>query len=399
MTADQTAALIVAAGRGTRAGPWKIPKQFQSIGGRSVLSHTLDAFLSHPKIGKIQLVIGSGDAAQYNLIAPHMEHVLPPVVGGRTRQESVLAGLKALAPHSPRHVLIHDAARPFVDVELITVVVDALELFEAVVPTLPVSSTLKIVDAGGEVTATLPRDRLHAAETPQGFRFDTILDAHRKAAAEGRDFTDDAAVAEWAGIAVRTVPGDPANIKLTTAADIVAANRRLAMDAALRLGDVRVGNGYDIHAFGPGNEVMLGGVAIPHARGLVGHSDADVALHALTDALLGALAEGDIGAHFPPNDPQWRGASSDRFLADAASRVAVRGGVIAHLDLTIVAESPRVGPHRDAMRQRIAGICGIAIDRVAVKATTNEGLGFIGRGEGIAAYATATIRLPLGVAP
>jgi 2-C-methyl-D-erythritol 4-phosphate cytidylyltransferase/2-C-methyl-D-erythritol 2,4-cyclodiphosphate synthase len=268
-----------------------------------------------------------------------------------------------------------------------------------VVPTLPVSSTLKAVDADGRVTATVPRDRLHAAETPQGFRFAAILDAHRKAAAEGRDFTDDAAVAEWAGIPVRTVPGDPANIKLTTAADIIAADRRLAGEAALKLGDIRVGNGYDVHALGPGGQVMLGGIAIPHALGLVGHSDADVALHALTDAVLGAIAEGDIGAHFPPSDPQWRGASSDRFLADAVRRVAARGGVIAHLDLTIIAEAPKIGPHRAAMRQRIAEICGIAVDRVAVKATTNEGLGFIGRGEGIAAHATATIRLPFGATP
>jgi 2-C-methyl-D-erythritol 4-phosphate cytidylyltransferase/2-C-methyl-D-erythritol 2,4-cyclodiphosphate synthase len=275
-------------------------------------------------------------------------------------------------------------------------VADALIGYDAVIPTSPVSATLKAVDGAGRVVATIPRDRLHTAETPQGFRFETILNAHRKAAAEGRDFTDDAAIAEWAGIPVRTVPGDPANVKLTTAADITAADRRLAGETALRLGDVRVGNGYDVHAFGPGNEVMLGGVAIPHSRGLVGHSDADVALHALTDAVLGALAEGDIGAHFPPTDPQWRGASSDRFLADAVGRVAARGGVIAHLDLTIIAEAPKIGPHRDALRQRIAAICGIGVDRVAVKATTNEGLGFIGRGEGIAAYATATIRLPFG---
>jgi 2-C-methyl-D-erythritol 4-phosphate cytidylyltransferase/2-C-methyl-D-erythritol 2,4-cyclodiphosphate synthase len=261
---------------------------------------------------------------------------------------------------------------------------------------VPIAATLKAVDADGRVLATVPRDRLQAAETPQGFRFEAIFNAHRKAAAEGRDFTDDAAVAEWAGIPVRAVPGDPGNVKLTTAADMIAADRRLAGEAALTVGDIRVGNGYDVHALGPGSEVMLGGVAIPHARGLVGHSDADVALHALTDAVLGALAEGDIGAHFPPTDPQWRGASSDRFLADAVRRLAERGGVIAHLDLTIVAESPRVGPHRDAMRQRIAGICGISLDRVAVKATTNEGLGFVGRGEGIAAYATATIRLPFG---
>jgi 2-C-methyl-D-erythritol 4-phosphate cytidylyltransferase/2-C-methyl-D-erythritol 2,4-cyclodiphosphate synthase len=396
MTANHSAALIVAAGRGSRAGSGETPKQYQSIGGRAVLAHVLDAFVTHPAIDRVQVVIGSGDAVQYDSIAPHTERLLPPIVGGSTRQESVFAGLKALAPHAPSRVLIHDAARPFAGAGLIAAVADALIGYEAVIPTSPVSATLKAVDGAGRVVATIPRDRLHTAETPQGFRFETILNAHRKAAAEGRDFTDDAAIAEWAGIPVRTVPGDPANVKLTTAADITAADRRLAGETALRLGDVRVGNGYDVHAFGPGNEVMLGGVAIPHSRGLVGHSDADVALHALTDAVLGALAEGDIGAHFPPTDPQWRGASSDRFLADAVGRVAARGGVIAHLDLTIIAEAPKIGPHRDALRQRIAAICGIGVDRVAVKATTNEGLGFIGRGEGIAAYATATIRLPFG---
>lgn len=396
MTTDPSAALIVAAGRGTRAGVGETPKQFQAIGGRAVLAHVLDAFVAHPAITMIQVVIGSGDAVQYDSIAPHTRRLLPPVVGGSTRQQSVFAGLKALAPHTPARVLIHDAARPFASAELIAAVAAMLTDAEAVIPASPVSATLKVVDRDGRIAATVPRDRLYAAETPQGFRFETILGAHRKAAAEGRDFTDDAAIAEWAGIPVRAVPGDPANVKLTTAADIVAADRRLAGEAALRLGDVRVGNGYDVHAFGPGNEVMLGGVAIPHSHGLVGHSDADVALHALTDALLGALAQGDIGAHFPPTDPQWRGASSDRFLADAVGRVAARGGVIAHLDLTIIAEAPKIGPHRDALRQRIAGICGIAVDRVAVKATTNERLGFIGRGEGIAAHATATIRLPFG---
>lgn len=399
MTVAPTAALIVAAGRGTRAGIGEVPKQFQLIGGRAVLARTLDVFLAHPAVSAIQVVIGSGDAVQYESIAPHADHLLPPVVGGDTRQQSVFAGLKALATRAPARVLIHDAARPFADAALISAVAEALDDAYAIVPTLPVSSTLKMVDGNGRITGTVPRDGVHAAETPQGFRFDVILGAHRKAAAEGREFTDDAALTEWAGIPVRAVPGDPANIKLTTAADIAAAERRLAGEAMLRLGDTRVGIGYDVHALGPGGEVMLGGVAIPHVRGLVGHSDADVALHALTDAVLGALAEGDIGAHFPPSDPQWKGASSDRFLADAARRVAVRGGVIAHLDLTLIAEAPKIGPYRDAMRRRIAEICGIAVDRVAVKATTNEGLGFIGRGEGIAAQATATIRLPFGSTP
>jgi 2-C-methyl-D-erythritol 4-phosphate cytidylyltransferase/2-C-methyl-D-erythritol 2,4-cyclodiphosphate synthase len=262
-----------------------------------------------------------------------------------------------------------------------------------------VANTLKSVDDEGSVTMTVSRDGLFAAETPQGFRFAAIRAAHEQAASAGLSFTDDAAIAEWAGIAVKVVPGEPANIKLTTAADIVDADRRIAGETALARGDIRVGTGFDVHAFGPGTHVTLGGVAVSHTHGLVGHSDADVALHALTDAILGALAEDDIGVHFPPSDPQWRGTSSDRFLAFAVERVAARGGTIAHLDLVIAAEAPKIAPHRQAMRERIAGICGIRVDRVAVKATTTEGLGFVGRGEGIAATATATIRLPFGPAP
>jgi 2-C-methyl-D-erythritol 4-phosphate cytidylyltransferase / 2-C-methyl-D-erythritol 2,4-cyclodiphosphate synthase len=228
-------------------------------------------------------------------------------------------------------------------------------------------------------------------QTPQGFAFPALLAAHRRAAAEGReDFTDDAALAEWAGLKVRVFPGEPGNIKITTEDDFARAEAIVFAT----LGDVRTGTGIDVHAFGPGDHVTLGGIRIPHDRALLGHSDADVALHALVDAILGALAEGDIGAHFPPSDPQWRNASSDRFLAFAVERVKARGGRIGHLDLTIVCETPRIGPQRDAMRARIAALAGIAIERVAVKATTSEKLGFTGRGEGIAAYATATIRLP-----
>ncbi|MCR4283130.1 MAG: 2-C-methyl-D-erythritol 2,4-cyclodiphosphate synthase, partial [Bauldia sp.] len=268
-----------------------------------------------------------------------------------------------------------------------------LHRVDGVVPTLPVATTLKR-DNCGIVTETIPREGIEAAETPQGFRFAAIRAAHEKAAAAGKTFTDDAAVAEWAGIAVHAVPGDPGNVKLTTAAEIAAADRRLTAEEALRLGDVRVGIGFDVHALGAGHEVVLGGVVIEHTRGLVGHSDADVVLHALTDAVLGALGEGDIGTHFPPNDPQWKGVSSDRFLADAAARVAARGGVIAHLDVALLAEGPRIAPHREAIRRSIARICGITVDRVGMKGTTNEGLGFIGRGEGVSAQAVATVRLP-----
>jgi 2-C-methyl-D-erythritol 4-phosphate cytidylyltransferase/2-C-methyl-D-erythritol 2,4-cyclodiphosphate synthase len=391
-----TAALIVAAGRGVRAGNGALAKQFQSIGGKAMLARTIEAFLGHNCIEKVQVVIGSADAAQYRAVAPHSKKLLPPALGGDTRQRSVFAGLTALSANPPTNVLIHDAARPFVSDELIDKIAKALSEREAVVPTLPVTATLKAVDAAGIVSATVPRDGLQMAETPQGFRFAAIFAAHKKAAAGHIDFTDDAAAAEWAGIPVHTVPGDPANVKLTTAAEISAADRRLRIEALVTSGETRVGIGYDVHRFGPGVYIVLGGVAIPHDRGLVGHSDADAGLHALTDAILGALADGDIGAHFPPSDIKWKGASSDLFLADAVRRVAARGGTIAHLDLVIIAEAPKIGPHRDAMRTRIAEICGISLDRVGVKATTNEQLGFIGRSEGIAAHASATIRLPYG---
>jgi 2-C-methyl-D-erythritol 4-phosphate cytidylyltransferase/2-C-methyl-D-erythritol 2,4-cyclodiphosphate synthase len=388
-----TAVLIVAAGRGTRAGGG-IPKQYQDIGGVPVLARAIEAFLSHPAVDMVAVAIARDDS-RYADIAPQNEpRLLPPVHGGETRQETVRLGLHALAAHAPDRVLIHDAARPFVSAAVIDRVVAALETDAAVIPALPVPATLKAVDAGGIITATVPREGLYAAETPQGFRFAAILAAHEKAATEGHACTDDAQVAEWSGIRVKVVAGDAANVKLTSSEDIAMADRREMAEAALALGDIRVGNGYDVHAFGPGNEVMLGGVAIPHNRGIVGHSDGDVALHALTDAVLGAIAEGDIGAHFPPSDPQWKGASSDRFLRFAAERVKARGGRIAHLDLAIVTEGPRIAEHRDAMRARIADICGITPDRVGVKATTNENLGFIGRGEGLAAYAVATVRLP-----
>lgn len=390
-----TVALIVAAGRGTRAGA-DLPKQYRRIGGKSILRRSIDAYLAHPAVDAVIVTVAPDDTS-YEIVAPQNdERLLPPAVGGDTRQDSVRAGLRALAGRRPSRVLIHDAARPFVTADLIGRVVSALDDAEAVIPALPVPATLKAVDSTGTVTATIPREGVQAAETPQGFRFPSILAAHEKAALGGIVVTDDAGVAEWAGIPVKVVPGDPGNVKLTSAEDIAAAERRIAADAALALGDIRVGTGYDVHAFGPGNEVMLGGIAIPHTRGVVGHSDGDVALHALTDAVLGAIADGDIGTHFPPGDPRWKGASSDRFLRFAAERVAACGGRIAHLDIAIVTEGPRIAEHRDAIRARIAAICGISPDRVGVKATTNENLGFIGRGEGLAAYATATVRLPFG---
>ncbi len=395
--APHTDALIVAAGRGERAGSGNVPKQYQPIGGMPILARALDVFLAHPAVARVLVVIGEGDGATYRSVAPSHDRLMEPVTGGATRQDSVRNGLSALASRNPARVLIHDAARPFASPALIDRVVAALAEADAVVPTLPVASTLKRVGKDGQVTATVSRDGLEAAETPQGFVFATILAAHRKAADAGVQFTDDAAVAEWAGTPVVAVPGDAGNVKLTTAHDIAVADRQLTAEMALALGDVRVGVGYDIHALGSGHEMMLGGIAVPHTRGLVGHSDADVVLHALTDAILGALGDGDIGQHFPPSDPQWRGVSSDRFLADAAARVAARRGIIAHLDVTLVAEGPKLAPYREAMRARIAAIAGVGLDRVGVKATTSEGLGFIGRSEGVSAHAIATVRLPFAV--
>lgn len=385
----QVAAVVVAAGRGVRAGG-DLPKQFREIGGMSLLRRSLLSFVEIPNIGAVQPVVRRDD---FDLVRQQTSDIdiLPPVFGGATRQASVRAGLEALLPRSPDIVLVHDAARPFASADLITRAIAAAKKTGAAIPVLPVTDTVKRVGPAGTVEATIDRGPLRLVQTPQAFAFDALIDAHRRAAAQGRDdFTDDAALAEWAGMTVSVFAGEPGNIKLTTPDDFARAE---AMQSAA-LGDVRTGSGLDVHAFGPGDHVTLGGIRIAHPKGLTGHSDADVALHALTDAILGALAEGDIGAHFPPSDPQWRGASSDRFLVFAVDRVRARRGRIAHLDLTIVCEAPRIGQHRDAMRANIARLAGIGIERVGVKATTSEKLGFTGRGEGIAAYATATIRLP-----
>ena len=392
----ETVALIVAAGRGTRAGG-DVPKQYRPIGGIPMLRRSIQAFLDHPAIDRVVVAVAPDDTLYADIAPQQSERLLAPVAGGETRQETVRLGLRSLQNRHPERILIHDAARPYASAALIGRVVEALESADAVIPALPVPATLKAVREDGTIVRTVPREGIHAAETPQGFRYEPILAAHETAAAAGQAFTDDAAVAEWAGIPVKVVAGEVGNVKITSGADVAAADRRALAEAALALGDVRVGTGFDVHAFGPGSAIMLGGLSIPHTRGVVGHSDADVALHALTDAILGALADGDIGTHFPPTDPQWKDAPSDVFLRFAAERVAARGGRIAHLDLAIVTEGPRIAGHRDAMRARIAAICGISIDRVGVKATTNENLGFIGRGEGLAAYASATIRLPIGL--
>jgi 2-C-methyl-D-erythritol 4-phosphate cytidylyltransferase/2-C-methyl-D-erythritol 2,4-cyclodiphosphate synthase len=390
------AAVIVAAGRGHRAGG-QIPKQYRPIAGVPSIRAALSAFCRHPGIGAVQPVIHPDDAGLFQGASTGLDKLLEPAAGGATRQMSVYSGLKSLPVQTqePDFVLIHDAARPFLSGALIDRAIEAAKAHGAAVPGTPIADTVKQIDDAALVTETLDRARLRMVQTPQAFGFALILDAHRRAAAAGRDdFTDDAALAEWAGHRVSVFEGEARNVKLTTNEDFARAE---ALRAAT-LADVRMGNGFDVHAFCDGDHVMLGGVRIPHLRGVTGHSDADVALHALVDAILGALAEGDIGQHFPPNDPRWRGASSDRFLAFACERVRARGGMIGNLDVTIVCESPRVSPHRDAMRARIATIAGIGIDRVAVKATTSEKLGFTGRGEGIFAMATATLRLPWGAA-
>ncbi len=387
---SRVAAVIVAAGRGYRAGG-EMPKQYREIAGEPVIRPTLAAFLGHAEIDAVQPVIHPDDEQTFRAVTGDLTDMLPPVAGGATRQASVRAGLEALRSMAPDIVLIHDAARPFLSGALIARAITAARQHGAAVPAVAITDTVKRIDERDMVSETLDRGRLRTVQTPQAFTFDLIMDFHRRAAAAGReDFTDDAALAEWAGHRVSVFAGEATNVKLTTNDDFARAE---ALRAAA-LADVRTGNGFDVHAFGDGDHVMLAGVRIPHTRGVTGHSDADVALHALVDAILGALAEGDIGVHFPPSDPQWRGASSDRFLAFACERVRARAGMIAHLDVTVVCETPRVGPHRDAMRERIAAIAGIPIGRVAIKATTSEKLGFTGRGEGLVAMATATVRLP-----
>jgi len=379
-------ALVLAAGRGARFGG-TLPKQYLPLAGQSVLRHAVTAFLAHEQVAGVQVAIRPEDRGVYETELAGLD-LLPPVAGGAERQDSVRLGLEALVRLAPTHVLIHDGARPFPDAALIDRVIDALDRAPAAIPGLPLGDTIKRV-SGGVISDTVDRNGLWRVQTPQGFHFNAILAAHR--AALGQALTDDAAVAEAAGIAPLIVLGSEANLKITTLDDLSAAERLIAA----RQGDVRIGQGFDVHPFGPGDGLMICGIKIPHSAGVVGHSDADVGLHALTDAILGAIGAGDIGMHFPPSDPQWKGASSDGFLAHAVGLVRARGGSIAALDVTIICERPRIGPHRAAMVERVAAIVGLAPDRVSVKATTTEKLGFTGRGEGIAAQAVATVRLPL----
>ena len=380
-----TYALIVAGGRGARFGG-DVPKQYLALGGSSVLRRAVGAFATHPRIAGVQVVIRDEDRGLFADAVSGLE-LLPPVTGGAERQDSVRLGLEALAGRDPERVLIHDGARPFPDAALIGRVIDALDDAPAAIPCLPLGDTLKRV-GDGAIRETVDRARLWRAQTPQGFHFAAILAAHR--AARGQALTDDSAVAEAAGLAPVVVPGSADNLKVTTADDLAAAERLLAS----RLGDVRVGQGFDVHGFGPGDRVVICGVEVPHGASLVGHSDADVGLHALTDALLGAIGAGDIGQHFSSDDPRWRGAASERFLAHAAGLVRERGGEIAAVDVTVICERPKIAPHRARMIERVAAILRIAPARVSVKGTTTDRLGFTGRGEGIATQAVATVRLP-----
>lgn len=372
--------IIVAAGRGVRAGAG-LPKQYRSLGGAPVLYHTIKACLAHSSISAVRVVIHPDDAPLYSETTKGIQdsRLMPPVFGGDTRSASVREGLEACVG---THVLIHDGARPMLAERDIDALLEALKEHRAAVLAVPV------VDALWRAEGTLAdtpksRDGVWRAQTPQAFRLDDIREAHK---AVGADFADDVEIARAAGLAVHIVQGSDRNIKITRPEDFALAA------TFMRFGmDIRVGNGFDVHKFGDGDHVTLNGIDIPFERGLVGHSDADVAMHTLTDALFGALAEGDIGQWFPPSDAEWKGARSDIFLRKAMERVHARGFTVTHLDCTIICEMPKIGPHTQAMRDRLAEITGVDVDRISVKATTTEKLGFAGRGEGIAAQATATL--------
>jgi 2-C-methyl-D-erythritol 4-phosphate cytidylyltransferase / 2-C-methyl-D-erythritol 2,4-cyclodiphosphate synthase len=379
-------ALVVAAGQGSRFGG-TLPKQYLPLGSVNVLRHAVAALAEHPRIANVLVAIRPEDRALFDTTIAGLG-LLPPAAGGATRQDSVRLGLERLAAYGPERVLIHDGARPFPDARLVDRIIDALDRAVAAIPCMPLQDTIKRVE-DGSIRETIDRSALWRAQTPQGFHFDAILAAHR--AAVGRTLTDDAAVAEAVGMAPVMVEGSEDNLKITTPEDLAAAERLIAA----RQADVRVGQGFDVHPFTPGDHLWICGIKIPHAMALAGHSDADVGLHALTDAVLGAIGAGDIGMHFAPSDPRWRGAASDQFLRHAADLARARGGTVAAVDVTIICERPKIGPHRAAMIERIAAILGITPDRVSVKATTTEKLGFTGRAEGIAAQAVATVRLPL----
>ena len=379
--AMRLAAILVAAGSGSRFGA-ETPKQFLRLAGKPVIRHSAEALCAC-----VDALLPVGDSAPIRDALAGLDH-LPPVTGGATRQESVRLGLEALVPMAPDVVLVHDAARPLIPAGTIPALLVALESMPGAIPAQPVADTLKRVEQG-RIVATVPRDALYRAQTPQAFRFPVLLAAHR--AGIGTSATDDASLLEAAGEPVAIVPGSEDNIKLTYAEDLARLER--IMTAHLI---PRVGTGFDVHVLETGRKLMLCGVAVPHDKGLAGHSDADVGIHALCDAIYGALAEGDIGRHFPPSEATWRDADSARFLAHAAERIAARRGVLANADVTLICERPKIAPHAAAMVARLTAILGVDAGRISVKATTTEKLGFTGRGEGIAAQAVATVLLPAG---
>lgn len=393
MRSKSIAVIIVAAGKGERAGSGDnaVPKQYRPVAGKPVLSRTVAACLAHEAVSLVLPVIHPDHVELYGSLGLADPRLLPAVPGGVNRQASVLEGLKALAPLRPDRVLIHDAARPFASPDLFGRVISALDQHDGALPTLPVTDTIKRSLDGQLVATTEDRRQLFAAQTPQGFRFRQIFSAHMRTGTVRREFTDDAEIAEWAGLRVAMVEGERNNIKITHPEDFTRAERIAMADLGT---ETRIGTGYDVHPFAPGDAVWLCGVKIPHTAKLQGHSDADVALHALTDAILGAIGEGDIGVHFPPSDMRWKGAASTVFLRHAGDLVARLGGRIVNLDVTIVAEAPRIASHAPAMCAVIAETLGISAGRVAVKATTNEKLGFIGREEGIVAMASASVEVP-----
>ncbi|GLQ18447.1 bifunctional 2-C-methyl-D-erythritol 4-phosphate cytidylyltransferase/2-C-methyl-D-erythritol 2,4-cyclodiphosphate synthase [Maritalea porphyrae] len=389
----QTAVIIVAAGSGSRLnnGTTDLPKQYQLLDEKSVLEHTISAFASHAHIDIILPVISREHSSIYQSLALSHPKLSAPIIGGASRQASVFEGLNAIDAEVIKTVLIHDAARPFVSAQIISDVIKSSKNGGAI-PALPITDTLKFAPNKTQISKTLDRSQHFAAQTPQAFDFDPILSAHKKAALQSDvEFTDDASIAEWAGLNVAIVRGDPNNKKITFAEDLAEARTKMNDNNKL---ETRVGTGYDVHAFEPGNEVILGGIHIPFDKKLKGHSDADVALHTITDAIYGALAAGDIGQHFPPSDDKWKNKDSAVFLEHAVSLINAQLGRLVNVDLTIICEQPKIGPHCVAMRQNIANICKIANSRVSVKATTSEKLGFTGRGEGIAAQAVVSIEVP-----
>ena len=379
---SKSVALIVAAGRGHRFGG-EMPKQYTQLDGAPVLRHTVMAFLSQPKIDHVRVVIHPDDMDLYEAATEGLG-LKTPIFGGEERQDSVRLGLQQIADDAPDFVLIHDGARPYISADVISRVLDALGSAAGAIPTLPLTDTIKrVID--GKIVATEDRFELWRAQTPQGFRYSDILNAHLKLT--GQSLTDDAAICEAVGLTVVRVDGDDKNVKITTLSDIQA------LDNGEIFKETRSGIGFDVHRFADGDHVVLCGVKIAHTHSLEGHSDADVALHALTDALLGAVGEDDIGHFFPPSDEQWRGVASDQFVSHAVKLIDSKGGRIVNVDITMMCEAPKVGPYRLLMRERVATILKISPSRVNVKATTTEKLGFTGRGEGIAAQAIANVEI------